>query len=1186
MRDSRDYSPLAPIQEHFWTASELGAFDGSLTECAALRVAGRLERAALTHAVGNLLARHEVLRSTVVSDRDGPVMRVLPVPEEPPLTWLDLGERPAADREAAMHEALSEFAEAATDLTTGPLVRFLAIRMDRDEFVFALSVHHLVADATAVRIMYSELSRDYEAALRAQPSPVAEPELQYGDYAEWERTVLLPAATKADAAYWRDTLRHLPAELDLRLDRPRPPIKGTRGRRAEFRFADSVGSALHEFARQHRTTPYVASLAAYAALIIRSTGVEDVVLGVLAANRSVPEVENLVGQFANTVPLRITATTDTGFVELTTKCAQVVAEALDHARLPLSRITALVETTRDPSRTPVFQHLFLPAVDAVGDLQFCGLPTEVVQVRRNRGRFDTIVEMAATTSGARAWIEYDTALYTDRGIAALMSDYEHLLATWLADPSLPIAALPLQHPPTSAGPHPDLPGALTLTAGDTVLAAGSSQAATAVRTAAEQAGATVLAADPARPAYEASVALLPNDRFGEYVSNSHARVLIVDDVIAAADLARLRETPGRRALRLVPLPDGTQLVVDITGLPQAWPTVTGGGPGHLKVVMDGPPTSPYTPGTLHIGAATTLLGRWNPDCEIEIVDGLVFTAHEPPATTGTATDDPLLVLMCELWADALQLPEVKPQDDFFVVGGYSMIAARLLTDLSDSLGVPVRMRTLFENPSPELFVAELRRLHPHLDDLLAAVAAAPQGSFDAAAATAGVEADGAAGPSGRDALIPLLAAQRQLWLAEQANPGALTHTIPLLLRIDGPLNPTALRGAVADVVARQAGLRGVFIEVDGEPRQRIEALPGYEVPEVDLRTLPAEQRADRNRALERETAYGGFDLTTGPLLRAQLVRIEDERHVLHLLFHHLVTDEVSMTVFMRELSEFYRARTEDRPARPPELTLSFADLVRAEHQMLSSPEGDRLRRFWARTLAGTPQLDLPTDHQRPDRSTFVGEFLERRAPVELSEAIGRVAREHRTTAFTVFCAAVVAVLNRLTGSTDIVLGVPTENRGKRGAELLIGCFLNVVPVRVDCSGEPTFAALLDRVSASLLSSYEHQRLPFAEIVDAVRPARPPNAHPIYQVTCELQLADWMPVDLPGCQVSYELLSHGTARYDMAFHALMRPDGLSVMLEINTDLWERETGLARIDQTMAVLAQVSRHPGVRLSELHC
>lgn len=293
-----------------------------------------------------------------------------------------------------------------------------------------------------------------------------------------------------------------------------------------------------------------------------------------------------------------------------------------------------------------------------------------------------------------------------------------------------------------------------------------------------------------------------------------------------------------------------------------------------------------------------------------------------------------------------------------------------------------------------------------------------------------------------------------------------------------------------------------------------------------------------------------------------------------------------MTVFMRELSEFYRARTEDRPARLPDLTLGFADLVRAEHQMLTGPEGERLRRFWTRTLAGAPQLDLPTDHPRPDRSTYVGEFLERRAPLELSEAIGRVAREHRTTAFTVFCAAVVVVLNRLTGSTDIVLGVPTENRGKRGAELLVGCFLNVVPVRVDCSGEPTFATLLDRVSASLLSSYEHQRLPFAEIINAVRPARLPNAHPIYQVTCELQLADWMPVDLPGCQVSYELLSHGTARYDMAFHALMRPDGLSVMLEINTDLWERETGLARIDQTLAVLTQVSRHPEVRLSELRC
>jgi non-ribosomal peptide synthetase component F len=184
----------------------------------------------------------------------------------------------------------------------------------------------------------------------------------------------------------------------------------------------------------------------------------------------------------------------------------------------------------------------------------------------------------------------------------------------------------------------------------------------------------------------------------------------------------------------------------------------------------------------------------------------------------------------------------------------------------------------------------------------------------------------------------------------------------------------------------------------------------------------------------------------------------------------------------------------------------------------------------------------------------------------------------------VFCTAVVALLHHLTGQDDVVVGVPTENRGRRGAELLIGCFLNVLPVRVDCSKDPSFAELLDRVRAELLQAYEHQALPFAEIVDAVRPERLPGTHPVYQVTCELQLADWVPVDLPGCHTSYELISHGTARYDMSFHSLMREDGVSVMLEINTDLWDRETGLARIDQVLALLAQAAKCPDVPLSAL--
>lgn len=1173
---------LAPIQEHFWVAEGAPDGPGAQTECAALSVRGTLDRTALEHALCRLLRRHEVLRSTVVEERRGPVMRTQPPPDRAPLDWIDLSVDTPAEAWSAAREAVRVFAEAGVELRTGPLLRFLVVRT-ADRCVLALAVHHLVADATAVRLILSEVNQDYLAVLEGAESPVPAPDLQYGDFAEWERDVLLPRAQTEDGGYWREILDRAPSALDLRLDRPRPPVKEVRGRRAEYALADSTGRALIAFARDHRTTTYAVCLAAFTALVSRSTGADDFVLGVLSSNRSVPQVENLIGQFSNTLPLRMSTEGDPGFAELAARCGRTVSEAVDHGRLPLSRIVEIAEPARDPGRTPLIQHLFLPKVDAVGDVSFGGLPTEVLEVERERGRFDTITEVEVTPSRTRVWVEYDTALYTSQGVDRLMEDYERLLAAWLAAPDTPLSRLPLGGAPKGDAPLPDLADVLGLTASDTVLLHASFTDADVVREAVERTGARVLDTGSAdKPEEAGTVAAVPDGEFARYAARDGMRTLIVDGPVPRTALARLRERPGRRALRLLRLPDRTLAVADFTGLPQAWPELLHLGGEPLRIGDPDRELSPYTPGALHAGSAQTgLEARWSPRGRVEIVGGVPFTRDETAPDTGAATDDdPLLDVIRELWGEALQRSRVGPDDDFFVLGGHSMAAARLITELKDVLGVGLRIRTLFENPTPALLVAEIRRRHPQVEELLALVS-----SEDGIGDREVREAPGSMPPTTDEGEpIPLLAAQRQLWLAEQADPGALTHTIPLLLRIDGPLNETVLRASVGDVVRRQPGLRAEFVQVEGEPVQRVTPFGGYDVPLVDLSTLPPQERAARARLLEEETAYEGIDISAAPLLRSRLVRLSDTEHVLHLLFHHLVTDEVSMTVFMSELSESYQARVERRPSELPELSVGFRDVVTAEQEMLSGPEGDRLREFWTRTLEGAPQLRLPTDRPRPDRRTFTGEFLERRGPHELAQTLGDLALRHRTTRFTVFCAAVVALLHHLTEQTDVVVGMPTENRLLRGSELLVGCFLNVVPIRVDCSGDPAFSELVERTGTALLRSLEHQGLPFSELVEAVRPERVPNTHPIYQVTCELQLAQWLPFDIPGCRFSYELLSHGTARYDASFHTLLRPDGVSVMLEINTDIWDLDTGLTWIDQVMALLEQAGSDAGLRLSQL--
>ncbi|MBT2526252.1 hypothetical protein J7E91_12545 [Streptomyces sp. ISL-99] len=1113
MRGYEDFIPLAVIQEHFWSSDAAAAEQAPLTECVALAVPGRLDADALSTAVRALLSRHEILRSAVRLHDGRPGQLVLPVPEQLPFAEVTL---PARERDGDARQdrdrALSRFAGTGIDPAAGCGIAFLLLHGGgpAGEDVLALAVHHIFADATAVRLLLAELAADYAAALAGTPSPVPEPELQYGDFVQWERESLLPAVQDTDTAWWQETLRAAPTTLEVRPDLPRRRSRRGAGRRTGFVLPGVDGPAVRRTARTLHASPYALCLAGWAAMIARSTGDEDLMLGVLAANRAVPQLESLVGQLANTVPLRLDLGGAPDLADAVSRCSAGVAAAVEHVRLPFNRIVQAAAAPRPTDRTPLFQHLFLPRVDAVGELSLGGQPVRVLDVERDRGRFDTVAEIEVTDEQVRLWLEYDSDLYTPDGIRALVEDYAGVLKQWLARPTLRLPELELNAPvpvgPVSAGQEP---------------------------------------------------------------------------VDGPAEELRLD------------LPDGTPLtlLLDRSRGPECWPVLTGLSGAQAEDLELEPGLSVHQPAELLLAKVRTgLTARRDTRGRLEIVAGLPVPAADTPSpdTRTTSGTDRLLGLVTEIWAQVLEQPGLAPDDDFFACGGHSLLATSLVAEIRETLGVGVRVRALFENPTPAELTAHLRNAHPELDGMLELIAGLPDGTEAEAVVVPAEEAHSPATETcGNDTAVdaPLLSGQRQLWLAQQADPHALTHTIPLILDLAGPLRPDAFAAALNDVVAHQPGLRATFVEVDGAPVQRIQPHTAIDVPTIDLtgQDDDAAREAQLQR-LEREIAYTGFDLTRGPLLRARIIRLGAERHQAQLLFHHLVTDEVSMTLLMRELSTAYRARAAGQaPVLPPH-EVDLATLARAEENFLAGAEGERLRRFWARELAGAAALRLPTDRPRGDRASFRGEFLERPASADAARMVRELAGACRTTPFTVFCAAVAVVLQRLSGQSDIVIGIPTANRTQRGADQLIGCFLNVVPVRLDLSGNPRFDELVQRVSAAVLRSYEHQQVPFAEIVQTVQPQRVPGTHPIYQVTCELQLESWMPAQFAGLDCEYRFLSHGTARYDMAFHGLLRPSGLSAMVELNTDLWDRTSGYRRIDQVLELLAAAAEGPRTPIGDL--
>jgi hypothetical protein len=277
-----------------------------------------------------------------------------------------------------------------------------------------------------------------------------------------------------------------------------------------------------------------------------------------------------------------------------------------------------------------------------------------------------------------------------------------------------------------------------------------------------------------------------------------------------------------------------------------------------------------------------------------------------------------------------------------------------------------------------------------------------------------------------------------------------------------------------------------------------------------------------------------------------------------------------MTVFMAELADAYESLVDGREVRLPDLPVGLADHVEWERRHLAGAELPRLTAFWRRQLGGARELDLPTARPRPDKISFAGEFLSASPPRETFDAVAELAARLGVTPFTVFAAAVLVLLNRLTGETDIVVGVPSDNRVMPGSERLIGCFLNVLPVRVDCSGSPAFADLVLRARDALVAAYDHQSLPLPMIMRAAGVVRRADRPPLFGVTCELQRQGWLPERIAGSAVEYDFVSHGTARYDMAFHGMIFAGGIFLGLELNTDLWEPSTGAGMLDQLAALL----------------
>jgi amino acid adenylation domain-containing protein len=530
------------------------------------------------------------------------------------------------------------------------------------------------------------------------------------------------------------------------------------------------------------------------------------------------------------------------------------------------------------------------------------------------------------------------------------------------------------------------------------------------------------------------------------------------------------------------------------------------------------------------------------------------------AESYVAPSGPVEELLAEIWSEVLGLARVGAHDDFFALGGHSLLATRVVSRVRANLGVELPLRRFFSSPTIAALAVDVER-----------------------------ERRGAARPEAppiarvsRDRELPLSFAQERLWFLEQLE-GVTLDVIPAAARLTGELRVEALAAALREIARRHEALRTRFVSVDGRPAQVIDPDWRPSLPLVDLSGLPgaARDRELRRRMNEEQTLP--FDLVNGPLARFVLARLAADDFALLFTFHHLVSDGWSMGLLIREMAALYAAAVEDQRSPLPELPVQYADFAVWQREWLHGEALARLFDTWTGRLANLPPLELPTDRPWAAGALRTGN-LPLALPRALAAGLHDLARRQGASLFMVLLAAFEALLHRHTGQDDFAVGSPIANRNRAETEPLIGFFVNTLVLRADARGNPSFTELIARARETTLEAYDGQDLPFARLVEALRPDRK-HGFPLIEVLFTFQNHGSGEIAVPGLRIS-EL----DGELETRFH-----------LPLSLTLWEAagrlggglSYNLARFDPTTAkrwsghlenLLAAVAEDPDRPLSAL--
>ncbi|MFI5618577.1 amino acid adenylation domain-containing protein [Streptomyces sp. NPDC051567] len=530
-----------------------------------------------------------------------------------------------------------------------------------------------------------------------------------------------------------------------------------------------------------------------------------------------------------------------------------------------------------------------------------------------------------------------------------------------------------------------------------------------------------------------------------------------------------------------------------------------------------------------------------------------------PGWTYVAPRDAAEEALAGIWAEVLGTKRVGVHDNFFDLGGNSIVAIQVVSRAHRALGVQLSPRLLFDAPTVAAMAASL----------------APDQ----------VPADTSIPVADRTGTLPMSFGQQRLWFLQDFNEDSTEYHSTAAMRLTGDLDTAALRAATVDLVDRHESLRTTFDMIDGRGVQRVHPVLEPRWITADLSTAAADEREERLSEIVRSELARPYDLERGPLLRVLLVRLTADEHVFAIGMHHIVTDGWSVGIVAHELGELYAARVRGAEPRLPQVPVQYPDFAAWQRGRLE--DGgllDTQLAWWREHLEGITPLELPTDRLRPAVRSAAGAAYGFEVPLPVVEGVKKAAREQGATLFIVLTAVLKVIFSRYSGQRDIAVGTVSAGRGHAGLEQLVGFLANTVVLRSHIDPQLSFGELVGQVRETVLDAFTHEEVPFERVVEAVQRERDTSRTPLFQVMVVMQNAPGMNPELPGVRVGDFAMERDTALYDLTIEFEEHESGLSVLVEYSTELFDEAT-IARFAEHVGVLLDgVAAEPKAPVSAL--